>query len=73
MQSQWDLDTELPACSFKNWRMHPESSGGAESGGPRGWGTTAVFYKRTDWLYKLCMCVILIKIGKLKGKSGSYT
>lgn len=31
------------------------------------------FYKRTDWLYKLCMYVTLIKIGKLKGKSGSCT
>ena len=31
MQSQRDPDTELPACSFRNWRMHPESSGGAEA------------------------------------------
>ena len=57
MQSQWDLDTELPVCSLENWRMHPETSGGAESGGPREWGTTVVFYKRTIWLYKLCMCI----------------
>lgn len=46
MQSQRDPDTELPACSFKNWKIHPESSGGAESGGPRGWRTTVVVLQK---------------------------
>lgn len=45
-QSQRDPDTELPAQLQKNWKIHPENSGGAGKWWPLGWLTTVVVLQK---------------------------